>query len=156
MKSGGLDEGYGETEAGCIHKLGIERHYTQISLTQGLVLYMPINVIGTLILTIYAAVQFDVSISVAWLVIAWMLSVVMFVATPPVPGANLLAYIMIFALLGVPDMVLIDAMIFEVLFGIIASAGNQTMLQMDMIMQSDRIGLLDRDQLKKYRRNDKK
>ena len=156
VKSGGLDEGYGETEAGCIHKLGIERHYTQISLTQGLVLYMPINVIGTLILTIYAAVQFDVSISVAWLVIAWMLSVVMFVATPPVPGANLLAYIMIFDLLGVPDMVLIDAMIFEVLFGIFASAGNQTMLQMDMIMQSDSIGLLDRDQLKKYRRNDKK
>ena len=68
----------------------------------------------------------------------------------------MLAYIMIFDLLGVPDMVLIDAMIFEVLFGIFASAGNQTMLQMDMIMQSDSIGLLDRDQLKKYRRNDKK
>ena len=153
VRSGGLDEGYGETEADCIGKLGIEKHYTQISLPHGLVLFMPINVVGTLILTIYAALQFDVGISYGWLFIALLLSVIMFVATPPVPGANLLAYIMIFDLLGVPDMVLVDAMIFEVLFGIFASAGNQTMLQLDLLMQSDKIGLLDRDLLKRDRRN---
>ena len=45
------------------------------------------------------------------------LSVVLFVATPPVPGANLLAYIMIFAELHIPSLALIDAMIFDILFG---------------------------------------
>ena len=117
---------------------------------------MPINVIGTLILTIFAAAQFGVEISLGWLIIAWLLAIVMFVATPPVPGANLLAYIMIFDFLGVPDVVLVDAMIFEVLFGIFASAGNQTMLLMDLIMQSDKIGLLDRHLLNKDRRNKKR
>ena len=156
VKSGGLDEGYGETEAACISDLGIEKHYVQVSLPHGMVLYMPINVIGTLILTIFAATQFGVGISPGWLLIAWLLAIVMFVATPPVPGANLLAYIMIFDFLGVPDVVLIDAMIFEVLFGIFASAGNQTMLLMDLIMQSDKIGLLDRQLLNKDRRNKKR
>lgn len=156
VKSGGLDEGYGETESACISDLGIERHYVQVSLPHGMVLYMPINVIGTLILTIFAATQFGVGISVGWLLIAWLLAIVMFVATPPVPGANLLAYIMIFDFLGVPAGVLIDAMIFEVLFGIFASAGNQTMLLMDLILQSDKIGLLDRKLLNKDRRNKKK
>jgi len=156
VKSGGLDEGYGETEAACIHDLGIERHYTQVSLPHGMVLYMPINVVGTLILTIFAAVHFQVAISPGWLLVAWLLSIIMFVATPPVPGANLLAYIMIFDFLTVPDVVLIDAMIFEVLFGIFASAGNQTMLLMDLILQSDEIGLLDRKQLIKNRRTKRK
>ena len=153
IKSGGLDEGYGETENVCIRQLGIERRFTQVSLPHGTVLYMPINVIGTLILTVFAAIQFNVEISVGWLIIAWLLAIVMFVATPPVPGANLLAYIMIFDFLGVPSAVLIEAMVFEVLFGIFASAGNQTMLLMDLIQQADNIGLLDRKILNKNRRN---
>ena len=156
FKSGGLDEGYGETEAACINDLGIEKHYVQVSLPHGMVLYMPINVVGTLILTIFAATQFEVEISPGWLIIAWLLAIVMFVATPPVPGANLLAYIMIFDFLGVPNVVLIDAMIFEVLFGIFAAAGNQTMLLMDLILQSDKIGLLDRNLLNKDRRNNRR
>ena len=156
IKSGGLDEGYGGTEEVCIRELGIERHFAEVSLPHGTVLFMPINVVGTLILTIFAATRFDVSISLGWLILAWLLSIVMFVATPPVPGANLLAYIMIFEFLGVPDMVLIDAMVFEVLFGIFASAGNQTILLMGLIQQAERIGLMDRKQLMKDRRNNRK
>ncbi len=117
---------------------------------------MPINVVGTLILTIFAGVHFQVAISPGWLLVAWLLAIIMFVATPPVPGANLLAYILIFDFLGVPDVVLIDAMIVEVIFGIFASAGNQTMLLMDLILQSDEIGLLDRKLLIQNRRNKRK
>ncbi len=70
-------------------------------------------------------------------------------ATPPVPGANLLAYIIIFGQLGIPGKALIDAMIFDILFGIFASAANQTVLQMDLIIQADKIGLLDLKKLRK-------
>ena len=151
LRSGGLDKGYGEMEESTIRDLGIERHFAQVSLPHGLILYMPINVVGTLVLTVIAAVQSEVEISVGWLLIAAITAVVMFVATPPVPGANLLAYMMIFKLLSIPDIVLIDAMIFEVIFGIFASAGNQAMLQLDLILQADRIGLLDNEQLKRQK-----
>ena len=148
MRSGGLDRGYGEMEDSTVRQLGIERHFAEVSLPHGIILYMPINVIGTLVLTIFGAGQFSVEVSVGWLITAGLMSVIMFVATPPVPGANLLAYIMIFELLGVPDVMLVDAMIFEVIFGIFASAGNQATLQMDLILQADKIGLLDKDQLR--------
>lgn len=148
VRSGGLDRGYGEMEDGTVRQLGIERHFAQVSLPHGIILYMPINVVGTMVLTIYGAVRMDVDMSVGWLLIAGLMSVIMFVATPPVPGANLLAYIMIFNVLNIPDVVLVDAMIFEVLFGIFASAGNQAMLQMDLIVQADHIGLLDKSQLR--------
>lgn len=149
LKSGGLDEGFGTTEETCIRKLGIERHYAKISLPMGMTLYMPLNVICTLVFTIYAASKYNVAISVGWLAVAGALAVVMSVAAPPVPGASLLTYIALFNELGIPSVSLISAMIFDIMFGIFAVAGNQVLLQMDLILQADRIGLLNRDLLRK-------
>ena len=105
---------------------------------------MPAHVVGILIFTIYAAIHSGITVSVGWLVIAMTLSVVLFEATPPVPGANLIAYILVFEQLGIPSAALIDAMIFDMLFGVLAGAANQVLLQLDMLAQADKIGLLDR------------
>ena len=56
---------------------------------------------------------------------------------------------MIFAELQIPSTALIDAMIFDILFGIFAAAANQSLLQMELILQADRLGLLDRETLSK-------
>ncbi len=146
-RSGSLNESFGETRQCCVHRLGINSDFTAMSLPYGLVLFMPVSVIGTMVFIIYAAVRFHVDISLLWLVTAAVLGVVLFVATPPVPGANLLAYIAIFAQLGIPQDALIAAMIFDVVFGLFACAANQTMLQMELILQADRIGLLNRQNL---------
>ena len=149
VRAGNLDTGYGQTERSCVEQLGMERHFASVSLPYGTVLYMPANVIGTLIFTVFAATAHSVDITVGWLLVAMVLAVVLFVATPPVPGANLLAYIMIFAELNISSEALVDAMIFDILFGVFAAAANQTLLQVELILQADRIGLLDRDRLRK-------
>ncbi len=149
VRSGGLDVGYGKMEQDSVSKLGIEQHFATVSLPYGLVLLMPANVVGTLMFTVFAAVQYQVPLSAGWLLVAMVLSVALFVATPPVPGANLLAYIMIFAELQIPSTALIDAMIFDILFGIFAAAANQSVLQMELILQADKLGLLNRALLKK-------
>lgn len=149
VRTGSLDAGYGKMEQDSILRLGIERHFATVSLPYGLVLLMPANVIGTLMFTLFAAARYQVPVSAGWLLAAMVLSVVLFVATPPVPGANLLAYIMIFAELQIPSTALIDAMIFDILFGIFAAAANQSLLQMELILQADRLGLLDRETLSK-------
>ena len=146
--SGTLDAGYGRMENACIRQLGVERHFATVSLPNGLVLLMPANVIGTLMFTMFAAARYQVEISVGWLLLAMVLSVVLFVASPPVPGSNLLAYIVIFAQLNIPSAALIDAMIFDILFGIFAAAVNESLLQMKLILQADRLGLLDLDRLR--------
>ncbi len=147
LKTGSIDEGYGLMEQKAVHELGLEKHFASVSLPYGLVLYMPVNVIGTLMFTLFAASRYQAVITIGWLAEAMVLSVILFVATPPVPGANLLAYIMIFAQLGIPSEALIDAMIFDILFGIFASAANQTLLQFDLLLQADKIGLLDKEKL---------
>lgn len=147
--SGNLETGFVQMERSCVEKLGLEKHYTTVNLRCGLVLYMPANVIGTFMFTLYVAWKEGVQISPGWIFVAMLLTVILFVATPPVPGANLLAYIVIFAQLGISSVALIDAMIFDILFGIFATAGNQALLQMELISQADRIGLLNRKRIRK-------
>lgn len=131
-----------------VRLLGIDRGYSQEAAPQGFVLYMPVSAIGTIAFTIYVAQVFGVQSTVVWYVTAAIMAVVVFVATPPVPGANLLAYVVLFSTLGIPSGALIDAMIFDVMFGIFAGAANQAMLQLEMMLQADHLGLLDRERLK--------
>lgn len=148
IRSGGIDEGFGQMERGCVHDLGLERRFVHVSLPHGIVLYMPGSVIGAIIFTLFSAVRYSIEMDSTWLVTALLLSVVLFVAEPPVPGANLLAYIMIFRQLGIPSYALIDAMVFDALFGLFATAANQSLLQLDLILQAERLGLLNRERLK--------
>ena len=148
MRVGGLDEGFGEMQSSCVKDLGIERHYAEKSLPMGMTLYMPINIIGAIIFTVFAAAKTGVVISTGWMITAIILIVVMFAAAPPVPGASLLTYMMLLVKLSIPSSTLIAAMVFDILFGIFAGAGNQALLQLDLIMQAESIGLLDKERLR--------
>lgn len=148
ITAGNLDASYGQAELSCTRDLGFSRGFTSISLPSGLVFYMPISVVGTVIFMMSVAVKFNVSASIPWYVTAIISSVTLFIATPPVPGVNLLAYVAVFNQLGIPGDALIDAMVFDILFGFFANAANQMMLQMDLVLQAGKMGVLDREVLK--------
>ena len=148
LRTGSLDESLGETQNSCTRLLGIDRGFTKVALPQGLVLYMPVSAIGTIVFTLFVAQQFNVQTNTLWYIKAVLMAVIVFVATPPVPGANLLAYVVLFSALGIPSEALIDAMIFDIVFGIFAGAANQAMLQLELILTSDHFGLLDSGRLR--------
>ena len=148
LKTGSLEASMDQTRHSCTHLLGVDKKYTETSLPQGLVLYMPVSAIGTLFFTMYAAKVYNVDVDLFWIAIAIIFAVVLFVATPPVPGANLLAYVVFFNWLGIPSKALMDAMIFDIVFGILAGASNQLLLQIEMILQARKIGILNTEQLK--------
>lgn len=149
LKTGSLDDSYGEAMTCCTRYMGIEQEYANETLPQGLVLYMPISAIGTIVYTMYAAQVNSVDADAVWYVTAIVMAVVLFVATPPVPGANLLAYVVLFNSLGIPEDALLDAMTFDIVFGIFAGAANQAMLQLEMVYQAARFGLIDLERLRK-------
>lgn len=149
LKTGSLDASFEQTKFSCVNRLGIDYTYTNISLPQGLVLYMPVSAIGTLIFTVYTASVYGVKVDAFWIICTIVLAVLLFVATPPVPGANLLAYVVFFSALKIPNEALMGAMIFDIIFGIFAGAGNQFLLQLELIWQAKRIGLLDKEKLRK-------
>ncbi len=148
IRAGGIDDYFPDAENNSAEKLGIDRSYVKVCLPQGLVLYMPLSGTGILIFTVYTMFAYGNDIAPLQLVGSVLLAVVLFTATPPVPGANLLAYTVFFAWMDLPGEVLIDAMFFDIMFGFIASAGNLTMLQIETATEAKRFGLLNLEKLR--------
>ncbi len=148
LRTGSLDASFAEAQTSCTRLLGIDAGFVKVGLPQGLVLYMPVSAVGTIVFTLFMAWEYEVQGSMVWYASAIVMAVVVFVATPPVPGANLLAYVALFSTLGIPDTALPVAMIYDIIFGIFAGAANQTMLQLEMVQQANRFGLLDRNVLR--------
>ncbi len=149
LKTGSINAALGKLEKSCINSLGIEKKYTNVSLGYGLILYLPISIIGTVTFTIYVSRQFGINGGILWMAATVILSVILFVATPPVPGANLLAFTVIFATLKIPGAALTDAMVFDIVFGIFSAAANQMMLQMELVLQAYKLRVIDVDALRK-------
>ena len=149
LRSGSLDASFGEAQLSCTNLLGIDKNFAKVGLPQGLVLYMPISAVGTIVFTLFVAREEGVQSSSLWYLSAIVMSVVVFVATPPVPGANLLAYVVLFSILKIPVDALLDAMIFDIVFGIFAGAGNQAVLQLEMVRQANHFGLLNKEKLRR-------
>ena len=148
LRSGTLDETLPAAQNGCVRLLGVDANFAKVSLPQGLVLYMPFTAIGTLIFTMFAALTYDVSFNLFWLVAIVFFVQLLFVTTPPVPGANLLAFAVLFTWLGIPQQAIIDSMLFDILSGILAAAGNISLLQMETVLQAKRLGLLNTERLR--------
>ena len=148
VMSGSLNASYSLTEKFCSKYMGIDHEFTEISLSHGLVLYMPANILGAVIYTAFAAARYEVRISWIWLFMAIILTAILMEAAPPVPGVSLLVYIAVFSQLGIPTEALMPAMIFDIIYGIFSTAVNQLMLQLEMVHQADRTGLLNRELLR--------
>ncbi len=148
ISAGSINAAVGQTENCCVNELGIDQNFTNVSLAYGWILYLPASIIGTLIFTLYTANRYHVIGGPLWLLAAIILSVLLFVATPPVPGANLLAFAVIFSTLGIPEEALTDAMVFDIVSGIYSSAVNQAMLQMELVLQAHKIRILNVNKLR--------
>ena len=154
LRAGSVDnDAFDAAERSCTRELGIDRNYTKICLPQGIVLYVPVSAIGTLLFTLYALQTNQVRIDVFRQVALVILTVLLFVMTPPVPGANLLSYAVLFSWLGLPETTIIDAMFFEIVFGIFSSAANLTMLQIETALQAKRLGMLDLQVLRRPKKH---
>ena len=149
LRTGRLDAAYGMTEKCCWSQLGIQKEYVTGSLPYGLVLFVPVGIAGVLIFTIYAASAQQIVLTPLWLVGVVILAIMIYEVTPPLPGVDLLTYIAIFQQMGVSESAVIAAMIFDILFWLFASASNQLLLQIELVMQAERYGLLDRKVLQK-------
>ncbi|MBR0374378.1 MAG: cation:dicarboxylase symporter family transporter [Mogibacterium sp.] len=149
VRKGSLDESFGQAEQSCVEKLGIDRHFTMLSLPHGLILYMPISTIGTVIFTMYISKTYEITLSPLWCFTAVVLAVTLSAAAPPVPGAGMLTYMAIFASLNIPGDALIEAMLFDLLIGVFAAAANQAVLQLELVLQAGRMGVLNLQKLQK-------
>ncbi|MBR2742325.1 MAG: cation:dicarboxylase symporter family transporter [Clostridia bacterium] len=149
LKTASVDAAFGDNLICCEKKLGIPERFSRYSLSFGLVVFMPIGTVTTMIFTMYTAKSYGIVITPVWCITAVVMTVALLIATPPVAGIGLLAYAGVFAQLGIPSSGLTIALMADVLFGFVTAAANQVMLQMELVLYTDRMGILNRNILQK-------
>lgn len=86
----------------CKKDYGIEESFTNFGIPFAQVIYKP--AVGILYFTsaLYAAEAYGVAVSTSWFVALFIMSVILSVATPPIPGGALASISVLFAQLGLP------------------------------------------------------
>ena len=75
--------------------------------------------------------------------------VTLLAATPPVTGVGLLTFSVLFTRLGIPDSALAAAMTADIICGFAVAALDQAMLQVELLLEADRLGQLNQTLLHK-------
>jgi Na+/H+-dicarboxylate symporter len=130
-------------------KLGVSEHITSFGVPLGVVMFPPATAMYFLIICIYTAEIYRVECSVVWFVLAIFSAVVLAIASPPIPGGTLTCYTIMFTQLGLPTEALVVALALVVLCDFVATGMNMFCLQMELVIQSKRMGLLNDSVLQK-------
>ncbi len=132
----------------CDQKMGIDRRLAEFAFPVGVVIYMPAGVVGFAVLSGYLAEVYAVEVDAAWFVMAWLLAAVLSVAVPPMPGAMLTCYGILFAQLGIPPEGLLLAAAVDVVLDFFMTGFDILMLQIELINEGALLGMLDREKLR--------
>lgn len=149
FRNASVNAAFGETRICCERKLGIDSKLVDYGLPLGLVIFMPASTVSLMASTLYAVTCYNITINTLWIILAIILVVALQAASPPVSGVDTLAYVAIFARLGIPSEALIMAIVCDIIFCFISSAVNQAMLQLDLIDEAKRLNTLDNNILQK-------
>lgn len=127
----------------CERKLGLGKYLTNFGLPLGIVFYVPATSSYFLVICFYMAKSYEMSVSAAWILMAVLVTVILAIASPPIPGGTLACYTVMFAQLGIPTEALVVAMAVDVLFDFIATAVNMVLIEAELVQQGRNLNMLD-------------
>lgn len=140
---------FGTNVETCQKKLGIDPRIVNFGLPTGQVVFMPGAQIMFMCVALTMAELYRVPVSIGWLVMAVIVTTLIAIAAPPIPGGALSCYMVIFLQLGIPSDALVVAIALNTALEFVATVSNLSPLQMELIFLADGLDMLDADMLRK-------
>ena len=128
----------------CEKKLGVGKSLTAFVYPLGSVAYMPSSVVYFTVLVCAFAEVYQVAVSIPWLFMAVVISALIAIAMPPIPGADILCYTVLFSNLGIPSEAVILATTVGILFDYLCTGTNVMHLILRIVCDARRLDRLDR------------
>ena len=133
----------------CQKELGIDQKIVNFGVPLGQVVFMPGCIVMFLTVSLYMANLYGVEITVARLLTAIIIAVMLSIATPPVPGGGLTCYTMLFVQMGIPLEGIGLLITFNIILEFIGTGANLFTLQMELTELAGELKLLNLDRLRK-------
>lgn len=134
----------------CQKKLGIDAKITNFGIPLGQVIFMPGAAVQFLATALCMAETYGVDITPAWLwlVTAFLITAILGIAAPPIPGGALTCYTILFIQLGIPTEAIAITIILNVILEFLGTAANLYCLQCELTLLADDLDMLDEAALK--------
>lgn len=139
----------------CEKHLGIEGQAARFSVSLAQTLFKPTGCIIYSVSALCVAAAYDIPITPLWLVLLVLVSGILSIATPPVPGGTNMAYSALFLQLGIPPEGLVLILAAEPILDFLLTAVNSHAQVMLIVLTADHLKLLDREMLTSSNKNDK-
>ena len=126
----------------------IDDKLVDVAVPLGQVIYKPDYFTYYFAVTIGMALNYDIEISIGWLITMWITSYFLAIASPPIPGSVLTSVGLLFAQLGIPMGALALVATLDPILDRIATPSLVYNLHNEMIMLADDLGMIDIKALK--------
>lgn len=137
----------------CTKKLGIDERIANFGVPLGNVLYMPGGALYFLVIGLFMAEFYSIDINPLFITILIIMSTLLAIATPPIPGGTITCYTVFFSQLGIPLEALSIAIALDLVMDFIITAMNLACLQIELTEVSHQMGMLNLNTLKKDKGN---
>ncbi|HJJ29239.1 MAG TPA: dicarboxylate/amino acid:cation symporter [Methanocorpusculum sp.] len=116
----------------CEKKFGISKKLVNFGVPLGTAFSRPGHAMSFFCVCLFMADQFEVSMTLPWIVTAIVVAGLLAVAVPPVPGGGIACYSILFMELDIPVEALGIAIVLEILLDFISTALNMTAVPVDL------------------------
>ena len=131
----------------CEKKLGAERSFLEFALPVGSVIYKPVSLCMLSVLACSLAEIYGMEVNIAWFIMAWLAATLLSIAVPPIPGAALTIYSILFSQLSIPSDALLLAAALDVVTDFFDTGFNVLLLNLEMVREASILHRLDRKKL---------
>lgn len=132
----------------CEKSFGISRKMVDFGVPVGQVIYMPAGAIAFLLSSLCMGEVYGIVMTPVWIVTALLVSGILAIATPPIPGGALSCYTVLFMQLGIPAEGVALAVSIDMVMDFVLTAANLLYLQGEMLFAAENLDMLDADILK--------
>lgn len=133
----------------CEKKLGISGRITSFAVPLGQVIFMPGVSMCFMLMAMGLAELYGVAISPSWMVTGILVSGMLAVAAPPIPGGCVACYAVLLAQLGIPAEAIGLAVAGNVVLDFFMTGCGITCLQTELMLSANQLGMLDREILER-------
>lgn len=132
----------------CEKRLGISEHVAGFAVPLGQVLFKTGGAVGFFVLALGLAEFYGVAMPLSWVVTGVLVSGLLAIAAPPIPGGSLTCYTVLLTQLGIPEEAVGLAVAANVLLDFFMTSCGISCLQSELILASGRLGMLDVETLR--------
>ena len=128
----------------CEKKLGAKGSMVSFAFPLGSVIYMPGAIVNFAVFACSFAEIYQIEVSLPWIITVIVIVSLLTIAMPPIPGAGVLVYTVLFSSLGIPASAMALAATAELVIEFFATGVNVALLILQIACEAERFGELDR------------